>query len=114
MVALIRTKSSILYDSVNQRRAIAYLGIGPILFDGKKYIASTHYYTINDDGSFNYFKDGESVFTSSEADGMYSILNVGGTTFTQRFINLVAKSAIYNVGIQGILGLTENDWEIVT
>ena len=111
----LRTKEQVTIGDIERRKAIVYIKIENVLFDGVNYAATTRYYTRDYynkvDYNVNTLKLSSPRFPIKEADYLESILDVQGETTSERLIDIIPKIALWEAGASENFGLTSDDFE---
>lgn len=119
MITEYKTKKEVVYDSINNKKDILYIGINNIIFSGTAYQADVNYVKKNIDevsgqatGSEQVYYS-NTVFSVEEANYLETALNVTGNTIAERLIDLAMKTLPMQIEKLGLLGLKASDLELV-
>jgi hypothetical protein len=114
----IRTKLPVVIDSIKQTEAVVYIKILNVLYDGTSYAATAEYSvqeqsTEEENATFSKRVIAlDSVkFLVEEAQAMEMLLEVEGTTVSERLADIIPKLTMYQAGVSSIFGLGPDDFE---
>jgi hypothetical protein len=114
----IRTKLPVVIDAIKQTEAVVYIKIINVLYNGTSYIATAEYSvqeesTEGEEATFSKRVVAlESVkFSVEEAQEMEMILQVEGTTVSERLADIIPKLTMYQAGVSSVFGLGPGDFE---
>jgi hypothetical protein len=113
----IRTKLPVVIDSIKQTEAVVYIKILNVLYNGTSYIATAEY-SVQEQGTEENAIFSKRVialdsvkFSMEEAQEMEMLLEVEGTTVSERLADIIPKLTMYQAGVSSVFGLGPDDFE---
>ena len=114
----IRTKLPVVIDTIKQTQAVVYIKILNVLYDGTSY-AATAEYSVQEQGteeenatfSKRVIALDSVKFSVEEAQAMEMLLEVEGTTVSERLADIIPKLTMYQAGVSSVFGLGPDDFE---
>ena len=117
MIATLKTKQEVIYDSISQAKDTIYLNVGAVSYNGDEYSAHIQYIVKHEETEENMYHETvvyttTSVVSKEQADWLHHMFHITGNTFSEEYNNLITQVSLYWVGQTGALWLTGDDWEI--